>query len=96
VRRAEWWVGGPHARESSFGLSVLHAVGLSVSVQHYNGVWPSTAVALRCGGVCPSASFFGGGLRSRVSLLASVRFVGGAAVLLLSFLSSFVCSTQPC
>jgi hypothetical protein len=45
----------PRARESSFGLGVLHAVGLSVSVQHYGGIWPRTAVALRCGGVL---SFF--------------------------------------
>jgi hypothetical protein len=50
--------------------SVVHIVGLSVSVQHYGGVWPRTAVALRCGGVCPSASFFGGRLRSWVLLLA--------------------------
>jgi hypothetical protein len=66
-RRAEWRVGGSRACES-FGLGILHAVGLSVSVQHHCGVEPRTVVALQCGGVF---SFFSSdGLRSWVSILA--------------------------
>ena len=69
-RRAEWRVGGPRARESYFGLGILHAVELSVSVQHHCGVVSRMAVAPRGGGVCPSAPHLGGGLRSNVSMLA--------------------------
>jgi hypothetical protein len=61
-RRAEWLVGGPRARESCFGLGVLHAVWWSVWVQQHYDDGSCTTVAHSVWWCLPSYSFVCGGL----------------------------------